>query len=174
MNVILLGYRGCGKSTLGKLLADQVWKTFVDTDSETCARFANDSVAEIWKEHGEKAWRKAEAEVTREVCGKSDTVIALGGGALIEPATRKTVKDAAESVRIYLLCEPAVLYRRITDDTRSAAMRPALTEHQGTYEEVKRVLMERDPVYRDVADKVFDVTHLDPKNAVRYLIDRCL
>lgn len=174
MNVILIGYRGCGKSTLGVMLADQIWKDFIDVDLLTCKKFNQDSIQQIWQEHGEAKWREAESDATEQACGKSDVVIALGGGALMQPRARRAVEDAQDTVRIYLRCEPAELYSRIKADPNSSQTRPNLTEHEGGFVEVQRVLREREPVYRSVADKEFDVTHVEPTSAVRYLIDRCL
>jgi shikimate kinase len=174
MNIILIGYRGSGKSTIGKLLATRLWKTFVDTDEEVRKRFANKTIAEIWQEHGESEWRRAEVEVTQKVLEGANQVIALGGGTLMQPAARTAVEQAKNAVRIYLSCEPQELHRRIAQDTNSSRSRPPLTGYGGSVEEIRCVLAERDPVYRAVADKVLDVTHLKPENGLRYLIDRCL
>ena len=174
MNIILFGYRGSGKTTIGKRLAAQLWKTFVDVDEQTCQRFGNDSIAAIWDEHGEAAFRAAEAEVTKELCGRTDLVISLGGGTLMQAEALAAVEQAADAARIYLFCEPAELFRRISADDHSDKTRPHLTPLGGGLEEIEAVLAERDPVYRAVADKVFDVTHLDPVSACRYLIAKCL
>ena len=77
-------------------------------------------------------------------------------------------------MRIYLKCEASELFKRIQADPDSGQARPRLTEHDDGFKEVQSVLREREPVYRAVADKEFDVTHVEPVSAVRYLIDRCL
>ncbi len=174
MNIILLGYRGSGKSTLGRMLADQLWKTFVDVDRLVCKHFDNPSIADIWAKHGEGAWREAEVRITQELCLKDEQVIALGGGTLMQAGARKAVEDASDTVRIYLYCDTAVLAQRIAADSQSAATRPNLTGKGGGIEEIIEVLALRDPVYRAVADKVFDVTNLAPADAVGHLIKRCL
>ncbi len=173
MNVILIGYRGCGKTTLGRMLADETWAEFADVDDEVCKRFNNDSIAAIWEEHGEPAWRAAEVEVTRDLVGKDSMVIGLGGGTLMEPGARVAVEQA-EARRVYLKCAPEVLHARIEADGRSAATRPSLTAHGGGLDEIKAVLAERESVYEAVADKTLDVTHLQPVDALRFLIARCL
>lgn len=174
MNVILIGYRGSGKSTLGKLLAARQWLKFVDVDREVCKRFGTDSIAQIWAQHGQPQWRRVEVEVTQEVCRSDGQVIALGGGTLMEPAARQAVLEAPNAIRIYLYCDVQELHKRILQDPRSSQDRPALTDEGGGTEEIDRVLTQRDPVYRAVADKVFDVTHLGSENGVRYLIEKCL
>jgi len=159
---------------MGKLLADQTWKTFVDVDAVTCKRFDNKSISEIWEQYGEPAWRKAEVEVTKDLMKKGDQIIGLGGGTLMEPEARKAVQEAEDAIRIYLKCEPEELFRRVSNDAATAATRPPLTEHGGGIEEIRKVLAQRDPVYEAVADFVFDVTLVDVEGGLRHLIKRCL
>lgn len=174
MNIILIGYRASGKSSMGKLLASQLWKTYKDVDDETCKVFGNDSIADIWKQHGEPAWRREEASVTKKLCQQDDLVIALGGGTLMIPEARQAV-ERSNAVRIYLKCTPQELHRRCTSDTRSSQTRPSLTGQSTlTLEEIINVLNKREPVYEAVADKVFDVTHTPVADAVHYVIHRCL
>lgn len=170
MNIVLMGYRGSGKTSIGRLLASQLWKTFVDVDDETCKRFGSDSIAAIWQEHGEPAWREAEVAVTRELLARDEQVIGLGGGTVMQRGAYDAIRDAADCRRIYLQCDATELHRRIEADTRSAATRPSLTPHAGGFDEVRSMLSERDPVYRELADVTLDVTHLDPAGAARYLI----
>ena len=159
---------------MGKMIADQLWKTFVDTDVETCKRFSNDSIAAIWQEHGEAEWRRVETEATQAACGRKDVVIALGGGVLTQPDARAAVENARDTVRIYLSCQPQELYRRIQQDAQTPSARPDLTRLGGGIEEIEKILAERDPIYRAVSDHVFDVTHVRPDNGVRHLVDKCL
>lgn len=174
MNVILIGYRGSGKTSLGRKLADQLWKQFVDVDERVRARFDDASIAEIWEAHGEAAFREVEAQVTCELCRADDQVIALGGGTLMQAAAREAVMAADSAMRIYLCCEPAELYRRIHRDPDTDGSRPALTEQGGGLQEIEQVLAERDPIYRMVADAVFDVTHTSVDEAARHIIQRHL
>ncbi|MGB0768147.1 MAG: shikimate kinase [Phycisphaeraceae bacterium] len=170
MNIVLLGYRGSGKSTLGKKLANELWKDFVDLDDRTRSRFGDATIAEIWAEHGEAAFRQAEAEAVVACLAQDDQVVALGGGTLTTEAGRRAVASADDALRIYLSCSPDVLAKRIAGDQTTAAERPSLTGETDPAEEVVAVLAERDPVYRDAADIVFDVTHCSIDEAVRHLI----
>ncbi len=174
MNIVLIGYRGSGKTTWGRMLAGELWKTFVDVDVECCKRFGMDSIAAIWAQHGEPKWRQTEVAVTKELCVKDNQVIALGGGTLMQAGAKEAVQ-ASHAVRIYLHCDAEELHRRIQADPRSGAARPNLTNLGGGVEEIRAVLREREAVYREVADKVFDVTHVKPdKSGLRHLIQRCL
>ena len=173
MNIILLGYRGCGKSSAGSRLAEKTWKRFVDIDERTRARFGGATVAEIWDEHGEWAFRTAEVEAPKAAVQESECVIALGGGTLLQPSARAAVEEAPETKKVYLHCRPAVLAERIAGDAQSAAGRPALTEGSAggaDPDEIAEVLAQREPVYREVADSVLDVTYLDLDGVVEYLI----
>jgi len=169
MNIILIGYRGSGKTSIGRKLADQLWKDFVDVDAKTLARFGDLTVAEVWEQQGEPAYREAEGEVTAELCSKDGQVIALGGGTPMIDAARAAIK-ASDAVRVYLYADAQTLHDRIESDAATAGQRPALTDQGGGLDEVRSVLEQRDPVYRDVADVVFDVTHTDIEQAVRHLI----
>ena len=174
MNIVLFGYRGSGKTTIGRKLADQLWKDFVDVDQEACRRFGIDSIAEIWQQHGEAAWRDMEVRVVQDLMQRDEQVIALGGGTLMQPAARTAVEQAEHARRIYLSCEPAELHQRIQKDPDTSATRPNLTKLGGGVEEIRAMLDERQPVYRAVADAELEVTHLSPDAAVRYLVRRHL
>jgi shikimate kinase len=91
----------------------------------------------------------------------------------MQPGAREAVEQS-DAKRIYLYCEAPVLAARIEADAATAANRPSLTGQGGGLAEIEAVLAERDPVYRAVADEVFDVTHLNVEDGVRYLIERCL
>lgn len=177
MNLILFGYRGCGKTTLGRKLAAQLWKDFADGDQEVRKRFDGRSIADIWQTDGEPAFREAEAQVTAELVKLENHVIALGGGALMHPDVLQAVKDAPDAKRIYLECEAEELERRIHADAATASARPSLTAAGaggGGLDEIKQVLAERDPVYREVADHVFNVTHTHPDEAARFIVAKFL
>lgn len=172
MNVILFGYRGSGKTSVGKKLAEQLWKDFVDVDALVRERFGGITIAEIWEQWGEAGFRQAEVEATQAVVRFNDHVIALGGGTLMQPAAREAVEQAPEATRIYLRCDPEVLYQRIAGDETTPSERPALTDQGGGLQEVEQVLAERDPVYRSVADVVFDATYCTIEQTVQHLITK--
>lgn len=170
MNIVLLGYRGSGKTSIGKQLAVELWKDFVDLDDATRARFNNKTIAEIWANHGEAAFRQIEADAAKHLLDNDNQVIALGGGTLTTDAGKAAVASAQNATRIYLSCSADVLTKRIAADATTATERPALTENNNPAAEVEAVLTNRDPVYREVADIIFDVTYCPINEAVRHLI----
>jgi shikimate dehydrogenase len=81
-NIVLVGMPGCGKSTLGKKMADESGKKFVDTDNLVEEK-AGKSIPDIFKEDGEELFRRLEAEVIADVCKEGGQVIATGGGSVL-------------------------------------------------------------------------------------------
>jgi shikimate kinase len=168
MSVILIGYRGSGKSTVGRKLADRLWQTFVDLD-ELIVRRAGRTIREIFEQDGEAAFRDLETAALREVLPLQDHVMALGGGAVLREENRRAIAASGHRV-IYLRCEPEVLARRIAADPNTAASRPALTSAGSSVDEVQRVLAEREPLYRATMHGELDVTNLSADDAVVYLV----
>lgn len=168
MNIVLIGYRGCGKSTLGGLLAQARGLAFVDTDAVTCVRFGSNSIAEIWQRHGEPAWRKAECDVLDEVLARPGQVVALGGGTVMETRARAALEGGTDLRCLWLQCQPQVLAQRISQDSASRATRPSLTgaASADSLEEILHVLAKREPVYRALAGQILDVTGLNPQEAL--------
>lgn len=166
MSILLIGYRGSGKTTLGRKLADQMWLPFVDTD-EMIVKRAGKSIKEIFADQGEQGFRDLEAEVVREVCGLNDHVVSLGGGVILREENRGTIRSAGHKV-VYLHSTPETLYGRISADPATQATRPNLTA-AGGLEEVKHLLAVREPLYREVMTAELDVTNLSPDEAVKYI-----
>ena len=168
MTVFLIGYRGSGKSTVGKRLANELWYKFLDTDAEVVKR-AGKSIRQIFEQDGENAFRSLEGGVVREACALADHVIALGGGAVLLPENRQAIKSSGAKV-IYLRCDPATLHKRIQGDGGSVDNRPPLTAAGGGIEEITRLCAEREPLYRELAGKELEVSNLTPEEASRYVI----
>src|SRR5688500_9399320 len=92
MSTVLIGYRGCGKSTIGQKLADHLWLKFADSDQIVVAK-AGKPIKEIFETEGEARFRELEAEAVQEVAKLEDHVIALGGGAPLREENRRVIKE---------------------------------------------------------------------------------
>lgn len=168
MSIVLIGYRGSGKTTIGQKLADRLWQDFIDTDVLIVQR-AGKSIKEIFEQEGEPRFRDLESQVVKEVCQLSEVVISLGGGAILREENRQVIAQGGHKV-IYLRCEAGVLHQRIQADAATQAMRPNLTHLGGGIDEIKSVLAEREPIYRQVMTAELDVTNLSVEDAVVYIV----
>lgn len=169
MAVVLLGYRGCGKSTIGRKLASRLWQDFHDTDA-LVERAAGKSIADLWASDGEAAFRALEARIVQEVLKLDEGVIALGGGSVLDLHTREVLKTSSHR-RIYLRCEPGELVRRLASDPATARSRPSLTgAGSSSLDEIRQVLATREPIYREVMTAELDVTRLTPDEALVYIV----
>ena len=113
----LAGFMGSGKSTVGRLLARRLLWNFLDLDG-VVERHAGRSVAEIFESDGEEEFRAIESHVLRQIVSKPATVVALGGGTLIDPGNQAISRGNA--VLVWLECPLDVLQARCgaTDEAR--------------------------------------------------------
>jgi shikimate kinase len=155
MSLLLIGYRGSGKTTLGRRLAEQLHWSFVDLD-EVIVEGAGMSIREIFAKQGEAGFRQMETQLLLEILQLKNHVISLGGGAILAEQNRQAIKSAGHTV-VYLRAEPEVLHRRIIADPATAAQRPGLTHLAGNIDEVRQLLAYREPLYREVKNIELDV-----------------
>jgi shikimate kinase len=168
MSIVLIGYRGSGKTTIGRKLASRLWQDLIDTDQLIVTK-AGKNIATIFREQGEQAFRDMETEVVLETLKLQDVVISLGGGAVMREENRFALKNSGHKV-IYLRCHPQVLYHRLSSDTGSSLMRPSLTPYGGTVQEIQQMLDIREPLYRSVMTAELDVTNLTVDDAMVYIV----
>ncbi len=147
MNIVLIGYRGTGKSSVGQLLAERSGRTLMSTDAEVVRR-AGRSIPEIVTQHGWDRFRDLESEVCRELAGKDQLIIDTGGGTILRQDNVDHLK--AKGIVFWLTAEVSTISRRIGGDTQ----RPSLTGAKSFIEEIEEVLRERTPTYRAAADHV--------------------
>ena len=160
--IVLVGLMGSGKSTIGKKVAHALDVPFTDTDAEI-ERRRGCSIASLFETEGEPAFRAAEAAVVAEVVhGDRPGVIATGGGAVLDPATRALLREHATVV--WLRASPAMLVHRIAPD----GTRPLLADDPR--DALERLAAEREPLYLEVADHVVDVDHVARKLVVADLL----
>jgi len=155
---------GAGKSTVARLVAAHLGRPQIDTDVEV-ERVTGSSVSEIFSTRGEAAFRAEESRVLRTVLARPvPTVIAVGGGAVLDPANREALRGAGTVV--WLRARPDTLARRVGRH----ADRPLLTAagksgKEGPVEALTRIDAERRSIYEEVASVVVEVDGLTPAAA---------
>ena len=147
MNIVLIGYRGTGKSTVGKVVAARLGRQLVSTDNEIVKR-AGRSIPEIVGEHGWDYFRDLESEVCRELAGRDNLVIDTGGGAILRQQNVDVLKQ--NGTLFWLTASVDTIAKRIGKDNQ----RPSLTGTKSFIEEIEEVLRERTPKYQAAADHV--------------------
>jgi len=152
VNLILIGYRGCGKSTVGQLLSRRLGWQFVDLDEVVVQNAAGRSIAQIFAAEGEAGFRQRERAALDLLRKGRRQVIAAGGGAVIDAESRALAKKIGKVV--WLRAPAAVLWARIRKDPGSARNRPDLTV--GGLDEVEAVLRDREDIYRSAAGHIVD------------------
>ena len=147
MNIVLIGYRGTGKSTVGKILADRLGRELVSTDAEIIRR-ARLPVPDIVQRFGWDHFRDLESEVCRDLAGKDGLIIDTGGGAVLRQQNVDCLKKSG--VLVWLTATVPTIIERIGGDTQ----RPSLTGTKSFTEEVEEVLRERQPKYKAAANHI--------------------
>jgi shikimate kinase len=147
-NICLVGMMGAGKTTVGRHLAKKLDRRFVDADHEIEAR-TGVRIPTIFEIEGEAGFRRREAEAIEALTRENGLILATGGGAVLDPANRRRLKEAG--LVVYLRVLPLVLYER----TRRDRNRPLL-QVADPLTRLEELFAQRDPLYREVADVVID------------------
>jgi shikimate kinase len=147
--IVLMGFMGTGKSEVGRRLAQRLGRAFVDTDQLVEER-ARKRVAAIFAEDGEPAFRALEREAVAEAVRRGGAVVAVGGGAVLDPDNLRCLRDAG--VLVHLSARPEVILKRVGD----AGSRPLLVGDPEAA--VRRLVTERGPVYAAAADVTVDTS----------------
>ena len=157
-NIVITGFMGTGKSTVGELVAQQLNREFVDMDSLIEQREGR-AISQIFAEAGEPYFRQLEANLCHELSARSGLVIATGGGALVTEANRRVMERTG--LVICLTCEPDELWRRIGHSED----RPMLAQRdEARFARLAALLTQRQPAYGRIQHQL-DVTHLSPEEA---------
>ena len=164
-NLILMGLRGSGKTTIGGLLAKRLRRSYVDLDDKTVVLLGGKSVAEAFRRAGEPAFRTAEVAALQTELGKTRQILALGGGTPAAPgaaALLRAKQDSGDALIVFLTASTEVLRERLAKT--DTASRPSLTG-KGTLEEIDQVRARREPMYQSLASLVVDSSNLSAEQA---------
>jgi shikimate kinase len=168
-NLVLIGYRGAGKSTVARQLALALGWDWVDADVEIELR-AGKTIAAIFADDGETAFRDLESRVVAELADRGRTVLAVGGGAVLRPENRAALRRSGRIV--WLQVRPETVLARLAADATTAARRPNLTTSGGEAE-VRQLLVARAPVYRETCDLAVETDDRPPEQIVAEILEQC-
>ena len=158
MNVVLIGYRGTGKTTVARLLATRLGLTAIDAD-DLIEAAAGCTIREIFDSGGEARFRDLEQRVLSELVGSQGIVLAAGGGAVLREVNRRILSTLGNVV--WLTADVETILARTRGDQSTASRRPNLTV-AGWRDEVARLLAEREPLYRGCADEIVETSGRSP------------
>lgn len=162
----LIGYRATGKTTLARLLAEELGCHWADSDEEIECRTGK-TITQIFAEEGEEVFRKLEVSVIAELCQETDLVLAAGGGAPMRSENRQTIRQAGKVV--WLTARPETILTRMAADPRHCQLRPSLTGKE-PLEEIVQLLRLRTPVYRALADLEIATDGLAPIVIAKHIV----
>lgn len=166
--IILIGFKGCGKSLIGKILAERLSLEFTDTDSLIENLYekregAKLSFRDIFKKHGKDFFRSLEKEALKAAVSEKGRIVSLGGGTLGERDTGDL--DFKEAIIVHLTVEKNVLYDRIVKNGI-----PAFFDKDKPLEYFETLLSAREPVYKRYADITVDNSVKSPDEVVEDII----
>jgi shikimate kinase len=167
-NIYLLGMMGVGKSTVGRLLAKRLGRSFLDLDT-LIEEKSGRTIVQLFAELGEGGFRQLEKRVLRKVASQKKMVVALGGGSLLYAENRRLLHTTG--INIYLEASQATLVER----NRGQVKRPLLLKGQaepGLRQRLRRLLSERRPLYESLCDITVNADRSSPGEMVCDIVER--
>lgn len=162
---VLIGFMGCGKSTVSKLLAKAIGCGRIDTDV-AIEKEQGTSISNLFAQKGEPWFREQESLLLERLSkAEEPLVIATGGGLPIQPQNKELLGCLGKV--IYLRVQPETVLKRLKGDVT----RPLL-QGENKAQKVKELLAYRDPIYREVSDFVIETDGLSPDEIVRWILKK--
>jgi shikimate kinase len=165
VNVFLIGYRGCGKTAVGRALSRILGLDWVDMDAVLVERLGR-SIAEHVNQFGWASFREMERRLLIELCERDGQVVSTGGGVGADPQHAAAMRRSGHVV--WLRAQPEMIRQRLGADEATAALRPPLRTGGGDIlGEIRGVLRERTPAYAAAADFVVETDRMTIPEAAR-------
>lgn len=162
-NIFLIGPMGAGKTTVGRLLAQKLNLTFLDSDHEIENHTGVD-IPLIFEKEGEEGFRKREADMIDQLTQRKNIVLATGGGAVIREENRKNLIN--RGLVIYLQADIKHLLRR----TRKDRNRPLL-QGPNPEQKLKEIMLQREPLYQQTADYIIDTGRYSVQAIINQILE---
>lgn len=166
MNIVLIGFRGTGKSTVGKLLAKRLERDFIDTD-DYIESTTGKTIKEIFEKEGEESFRKIEAETVAKLSKLDNKVIAAGGGVVLKDENVKNLRR--NGFLILLEATPETIHDRISQDEKTSQQRPSLTNRE-SLDEIKHLLDKRQPLYEKATNYTINTSYASCEDIIEDII----
>jgi len=166
-NLVLIGYRATGKTSVGARLAEVLQRPFVDLD-QVLVREAGRSVADIVAQGGWTEFRRMEKELVARYRDVRGLVLATGGGVVLDLNNVAALRE--NGILIWLTADPAAIQARLFQDQPRDANRPSLTGGD-TIREVAALAEERAPLYQAAAQISIDTTHRSVAQVVKLVLE---
>jgi shikimate kinase len=166
MNIVLIGFRGTGKSTVGRLLAKRLERDFIDSDKQIESS-TEKTIKSIFEEDGEEGFRKIEAGTIAELSKADNKVISAGGGAVLKEDNVRNLKD--NGFLVLLEATPEIIHNRIEQDEKTTQQRPSLTDKK-PLDEIKHLIEQRDHAYKSAADFTINTSYVSCEDIVNEII----
>ena len=161
MNIVLIGFRGTGKSTVGKILSKETGWKFISSDDEIENNYGK--ISNLVSDKGWEYFRRLEEDVIGNITKEDKTIIATGGGVVMNSNNVQNLKKNGKF--ILLTASKENIINRIKNSDR-----PRLTTGTCIEEEVDKILNERMPVYLSIADYIIETSSLTPKDIAEKII----
>ncbi len=165
--IVLIGYRATGKSTVGRLLAENLGLPFIDLDQYLVQKMGR-SIREVIAEKGWAYFRAREKEALLEMASRGPMVLACGGGAVLHEEEFTFLKKG--TLVVWLSAQPETIAERLSRDSSTKENRPSLTG-KNIFEEIKEVLISRLPLYRKFADLIIETDQQSPEEVVERIME---
>ena len=167
-HLLLIGYRGCGKSGVGKLLSELLDRNLIDTDI-AIETSEGKTIAEIFAEVGEQGFRDLESNQIANLDSLEESaIISLGGGAILRPENRRCIRNLGKTV--WLQATPETIFERISNDETTQSRRPKLS-NLSDRDEIRSILEMRVPWYKEVADLAVSTDGVSMERVAKTIVD---
>ena len=164
-NIVLIGFMGCGKTTVGIRLSYRLRRIVEDTD-KLIEKKAGKSISDIFKDDGESCFREMETECLKELLNsKEERILATGGGLPMRRENHALLKQLG--CVLYLRVSPECVYERLKNDTS----RPLL-QCEDPLDRIRSLLAKREPVYEETADLIVDVDGKEMEEIITEIVQK--
>lgn len=165
MNVVLIGYRGTGKSTVARILGERLRRTVISTDA-AIVQEAGQPIPQIVEQSGWDHFRELETRMCRKLQDQTNLVVDTGGGLILREENVKILKT--NGTIFWLTAEVPTIVNRISGDTQ----RPSLSGTKSFVEEIEDILKERTPKYQSAADYIIPTDQETPETIANQIVDQ--